>query len=397
MTTELYKGQTKTVSAKFVRSGVAVQFQGSPTWLLYNSKDQVVLNGTAVQGNGTGEWLVNLTIPDTYELTDGLRTESMLLEVFGEDSTYKSRSTEFPIDLIDYADDYLPEGVIYYTGQELVDVLNVESRLAAVAASIQNAAGEVLPVTLTPTIVTTEKVRPAGDVPDRFTPISNTTRYHVTVNLGTFVLPESVAPYLIYYTLTKIDGTTETVIHQLFWTNNRTLNIIMGMRNYLDKARLEEIDPTLQWNDPELAECTYHGMDYVNSHPPELTYWRASDLPQSMQTYWLYASALHALNTRYIAEGMTQFDFTGLNTTLNVDRKEVLTYKMEELKNFLEKLNEIKKAAIRAEGKGEADPTANANAGRAHLAHIALTLNPTNNAFQLRSYDRLRRFRQYRR
>jgi hypothetical protein len=208
-------------------------------------------------------------------------------------------------------------------------------------------------------------------------------------------LTESTAPYLLTYKISLVGGGSEMVVHQLYWTNNRIINMAMRQRSFLDKARLTEVDPTLQWWDPELIMAIYEGALYINAHPPEMTYWKASDMPLPLDTYWLYASALYSLNTRYLAEGMNAFEFTGLNTSLSSDRRDALSYKIEELKGVLEKLTEAKKSAVKNEGKGTPDPTATAVTGRGAIGLLGLQASPVNNSLRLRTTDRLTRFRMF--
>lgn len=393
---ELLKGQPTEVGVRFIRNGTAVVFQAPPKWNLFNSTDAIIQTGTAQTGSGSGSWVAQITVPADYVPASGLEYEDLTLEVFGTDVNRKERSTEKELRLVDFNDDFLPDGLIWFKGQETVDTLVSNQPIISLTAVIQNAAGEAVVVAEAAALLgSSRQVRNRSDVPDRFnTGVRPLTSYHSDVSLGVLDLPESTVPYLIYYTITTAAG-TEHVVHQLYWTNNRMINLSMRMRSYLDKARLTEIDPTLQWMDNELFAAAYEGLQYINAFPPEITYWKFSELPQSFDLNWMYAGALHLLNTRYLAEGMTKFDFTGLNTTLNVDRQESLAYKIDELKDFLSKMEATKKSAIRNEGKGSADPTAGLTNGRGFVAMLGLSINPTNNAARLRGSQAMRRFRPY--
>lgn len=390
--TEVYKGQQNSIKVRFVRSGAPVTFLTAPRWNLLNDNGDVIQTGTA-QAGGAGEWVATFTIPTDYEPLGGTPDEDMLLEVFGTDSSRKERSTERELHMIDYADDYLPEGVIWFKGQPLEDTLVTNKVITAVSAVIQNGAGVDVMTVPSVTRATARQVRNVSDVPDRFDVGTKAiTQWHTPVTLSSsFDLPESTVPYLIYYTITTADG-VEQVVHQLFWTNNRVINLMMRLRGYLDKARLTEIDPNMQWSDNELVAATYEGLQYVNSYEPMTTYWRQSDLPMPLDPYWMAASAHYLLNTRYLAEGMTKFNFTGLNTTLDNDRTEALVYKIDELTTRLQMLTSAKKSAITSEGKGMADPTATSSVGSRSIGLLGLSINPTNNRVSHRSAARMRRF-----
>jgi len=287
--------------------------------------------------------------------------------------------------------------LVWYRSENLIDTLATDVPISSGTYQIQNQAGAVVH-SGTITVGTPRAVGPVSDVPRRLTaqlPVG--TSYHTDVALGVFELPESSEPYLVFFNLQMQGGGSEQIAHQLFWTNNRIINMTILLGNYLDKARLREADPTLQWSTNEKVEAIYQGLHHVNGEGAETTYWRPSDFPQSLSQYWKYASALWLLNTRYIAEGMTKFNFTGLNTTLDVDRTEALTYKMEELKGFLDKLSVTKASAIRAVGPGTPDSTVGATVGRSRIGMLGLTINPTNNivdpfAGHARRINRFRRF-----
>lgn len=390
--TEVYKGKQNSITVRFVRNGAPVSFQSAPRWNLLNDNGDTIQTGTAQSGSN-GEWTAVFTIPTDYEPLGGTPDEDMILEVFGTDTNRKERSTERELHMIDFADDYLPEGVVWFKGQPLTDVLVTSKPITTLSATIQNGAGEGVLTIPSVTRGTARQVRNTSDVPDRFDVGSKAiTTWQTEVTLsGAFDLPESTVPYLIYYTITTADG-VEQVVHQLFWTNNRVINLMMRLRSYLDKARLTEIDPNMQWSDNELVAATYEGLQYVNGYEPMTTYWRQSDLPMPLDSYWMYASAHYLLNTRYLAEGMTKFNFTGLNTTLDNDRTEALVYKIDELTTRLQMLTNAKKSAITSEGKGMADPTATSTVGSRSIGLLGLSINPTNNRVSTRSQARMRRF-----
>lgn len=397
LTKEILKGDTTIIGVKFKRNGAAISFASPPRWNLFNNNEEIILTGTAQAGTGTGAWEVTVTVPEDYELLTN-PSEEMTLEVYGTDLRGVERSIDYPVLVADYVDDFLPEGVVWYRNQQLVDTLVTSVAIESVIVRIENAAGGVafIDADLTHSLGTANPVRARGDVPDRFRSQPNNTTYQTDITFDAFDLPESIAPYLLIYEISLVGGGTESVVHQLYWTNNRIINMVMRQRSFLDKARLTEVDPTLQWWDPELVMAVYEGMQYVNSHPPEMTYWKASDMPQPLDTYWLYASALYSLNTRYLAEGMNAFEFTGLNTSLTSDRRDALSYKIDELKNVLDKLAEAKKSAVRVEGKGTPDPTAVAVVGRGAIGMLGLQASPVNNSIRLRTTDRLTRFRMFR-
>lgn len=380
MAKEVFAGIPTTIRMRFVRNGTPVVFTSAPLWNIINTDNEIILNGSTSSTATPGEWSADITIPEGYLPSDNNPTEDLILEFYGKDDHGVVRSAETELTLVDNSDDYLPEGVIYYSGEAITDRLSSTKPISSVSARIENIAGQVVSNSLTVTAGTSKQVRNKSDVPDRFSPSSVLSSYITDISIPAVSLPETTGSYLLIYTINYVGGGSDRVMHQLYWTNNRILNLVMQMRNYLDKARLTEVDPTLQWWDSELVMSTIEGLNYINGHAPVITYWRPSDLPQALHTHWYYASLLHALNMRYLAEGMTNFEFTGLNTTVNVDRREAISYKIEELRGYLDRLEIIKKSAVTQAGAGTPDATVGTTSSRSNIAVLGIRVNPANNA-----------------
>lgn len=150
---------------------------------------------------------------------------------------------------------------------------------------------------------------------------------------------------------------------------------------YLDKARLIEVDPTLQWRDEELAIALISGIDHINNHPTVYTFWTVEDIPTPIHSAVEKAAAFYALNTRYLAEGFNAFEFQGLSTSLSMDRRETITYKIEELKAYLDtNLTNMKSLAIATFGKGTPDQSVT-TASKDHRALLVTQPSPVHNRY----------------
>lgn len=379
MATEVFKGIAATVSAKLAKGNVPIPFVNAVRYNVINSVDKRVLTGVATNTGG-GVWSANITIPDTYPLTNNASNEDLLVEFYGKDTSGVERSREVYVNLLDSTDDYVPEGILGFIHQKtpIYDYLLLANK-PLVTDSIDTAivsvgGNEFFSDSIVPTSIA--KVRGATDVPGRFEGPSGSTGYMCKLQLPELDgLPESTMPYQVMY-----EYQNETYMHSLYWVNRRILSMLSSVKMYLDKANLKEIDPTLQWHDTEIVNSIYQGLQAVNSFPNDLTHWKFSDFPMQLNSYWEWSSIIHALNTRYLAEGMNAFEFQGLSTSLNYDRKEALSYKIEELKGYMENLRQAKISAVRTSGSGIPDSTLGITPGsgfKVGLMH--LTLNPLNN------------------
>lgn len=371
-----YPGKENIVSISLVKNGVPHVFATPVKWNLIDAEDSIILSGVA-ENLGAGSWGVAFTIPSSYQIEGDSTT--LILEVYGSDNKKVARSREVEITLMNFADSFESDILVYYPNKPIQGYLLTDKMPANVSFSVENGAGEVVDSGVLDKITSLPVGSPLT-VPNRFEEEEVTISYKTKVELST-ALTMSVEPYLVKYDVEYGDSTTESALHQLLWTNNRIINTVMQMNSYLNKARLSEIDPTLQWMTEELVGSAYKGLEYINGYTPEMTFWNFNDLPQSLNTYWFYASLFHALNVRYLAEGLTAFQFSGLNTTLDTNRNEAISYKIEEIKDLLSRLEVAKKSAIRTSGVGTPDPTSGAvAAAKGAIGHMGIQYSPVTNA-----------------
>lgn len=333
-------------------------FTVAPQWDITNDNSVVVLAGTSIVSvSNPNGWDVTFTIPNNYQsVTDN---DTLTLELYGTDSSGAIRSVDSSFSLLDAADDFLPTLVLTRDKTPILDSIILDTpdvTAANIAVTINDYLDNVLMKKVQPVISKIFRVANNSDVPDRFT--EHTFRgYRYDLTIPAMIFPKLTrAPYQLFYEITTPIQHTE--VHPVLRLNGRWFDFISSLKIFLDKARLIEIDPTLQWRQDELANSVMEGINYINSQPTVFTFWTVDDIPLPMKSIVLYAGALHALNTRYLAEGFNAFEFNGLSTSLNMDRRDTITYKIEELKAYLEtNLTNVKSNAIATFGKGTPDPT----------------------------------------
>lgn len=380
MALTIYKGEQAVVPAKFIRSGSPVTFVGSVRWVLYNNEDDPVQNGVATAGT-PGNYTATFTVPTDYNIGGNNDTsEDMFVEFYGTDTNNQVRSAEIDVLLVDAVDDFIPDGAIYYAGAPVEDALIVPAAPSAATLTVKNAAGGTIVAETAVTYVDTLKVLSANDAPDSHLDTRKVgTNFRVNYAHADLNLVESTQPYNAIYKLT-VNGKSMVMYRQFYWINDAILGQLSQLRSLLDKARLVEIDPTVQWYDEDLVAALYTGLHRINSFQPIITSWKFSDLPPPLWYSWQYAAAVAAMESRYLAEGFNSFDFTGMNTQLNYDRKEVLQGKIDSYNSQLDSnLPQAKKTAARTYGSGSPDLTVSKAVGGQPIVKLGLTLNPTNN------------------
>jgi hypothetical protein len=371
----LTKGISQPVSLKLKNNP---SFSTSPVFEVTNSNGNIIASGIAVFNGASFSWNATFIIPASYQSITG--DESITVEVIGKDTSGKTISTERYYELLDAEDDFESFGVVYSTGSPVVDsfVLNKGTYLSSDCTyTVMDNMGNTVVNSSSVLSLTKTRVINKSDVPDRFTdPEFRGFKY--TVELSPFSL---TGPFYYFHTIKYVFNDSpqkQEILRPLYPVAGSMGNHILNLKLYLDKARLKEIDPTLQWHTDELVHALYEGANFVNGFPTTLTNWTVDAWPTALNTYLFMAAAVYALNSRYLAEGFNSFEFSGLSTNLNFDRKETITYKIEELKGLLEsQLEKAKTAAIRTIGIGI--PQATTTGTTNNISVIGLTINPVNN------------------
>jgi hypothetical protein len=375
---EIIKGNQYSIPARFTRQGSPATFIQPPVWTLYNEAENELLTGAATQSGNN--WLATFTVPSNYVVPGG--KEEMTVQFFGTDNRGREYTVDKALTLVDEQDGYKPDGIVYdmMVGDSIRDTLTTNtSSITNVLIRVFDPFGVQVGDAVSVSSMNASSRNSAGYV------------YNFTIPALVIDKNKSLDPFNVIYKYTA-NGQTESESHPLYVLDYRTTNMIHGMRQLLDKAKLQEIDPSLQWHDPEFIQAVFEGIRYVNGSPPEITYWNLSDIPSSMEKYVQAAAAIHALNGRILAEGLNTFDFTGLNTQLNYNRTEALIGLRDYLQSYLENLPLAKKSAIATAGPGTPPPGEIDNRLLNNTGVLAIGVNPMNNAYGYgRGYGRFRR------
>lgn len=89
---------------------------------------------------------------------------------------------------------------------------------------------------------------------------------------------------------------------------------------YINKARVQNIIPELDYTQTDLFEYLARGLNLFNSLPPQLTAFNGANMQGLILDAWLQCSAYYALAAQLQAEGALAFDFSGQSVSLNIDR-----------------------------------------------------------------------------
>jgi len=88
----------------------------------------------------------------------------------------------------------------------------------------------------------------------------------------------------------------------------------------INKANQVETIKGLQFRDIDLLNGLARGLDYFNNIPPSLTSFNGQNMKGGIREGWLTCSSIRVLRAQLQAEGWFNFDFSGSNVSLTLDR-----------------------------------------------------------------------------
>lgn len=367
------------MAVSFKAKGIAIDFPSPPSWILVNSAGKTLLSGTA-SPDGT-KWKAIFTVSKSYIVPNG--SEQLTVEFNGLSAKGREYTTNVDITLEDLADAFSPYGIVYslISSSKLIDTVFTDTEeIFHIKYKIYGANETILDTLEFSNLAYNTKTRKG---------------YQYNLDLGR---PDLAAGLIASSALLGIlEITTEdladpiTEVHPIYVVNAKIAGYCNTLKQYLDKAQLREIDPSLQFHMAEFVHHLIEGARYLNSLPGTLTYWTVDDCPMQLSQYMIYAAAHSLLNARYMAEGFNAFNFTGANTSLEFDRRDTISYKIDELGNLLAGALNAKTTAIKAGVSPGTNTDPNSAGSRAAVGVLGLTINPmTNRVNRFGSHTRSR-------
>lgn len=146
-------------------------------------------------------------------------------------------------------------------------------------------------------------------------------RNKTVVRLPNVAGAAKVAPLMLIAEHTKRDAFTPTQYTFKVWSiTPQVLVAASSLEQYINKARLQNVIPALDYTQADLIEYLARGLNLFNSFPPQITAFTGTNMQGPIFDGWLQCSAYYALAAQLQAEGAMAFDFSGQSVSLNVDR-----------------------------------------------------------------------------
>lgn len=120
---------------------------------------------------------------------------------------------------------------------------------------------------------------------------------------------------------------------------------ITELRMSLQKSRLQHVIKALDYSDADMLYYLQQGLSLFNAFPPTITAFTGLNMQGAIRTNWIYASQTYALMAQFMAENDLNFELSGQQVSLSIDRKSGIESQLgrlqEQLTNVLRPFKQL--------------------------------------------------------
>jgi hypothetical protein len=132
-------------------------------------------------------------------------------------------------------------------------------------------------------------------------------------------------PYNLVLTIRFSNGiAARQIFSQVYQINPSLLSAMQSLEMSINKANQIETIKGLQFREADLLQGLTRGLDYFNNVPPSLTSFNGICMTGTIREGWLVCSSIRVLRAQLQAEGWFNFDFSGQNISVSVDRTQAV-------------------------------------------------------------------------
>jgi hypothetical protein len=193
---------------------------------------------------------------------------------------------------------------------------------------------------------------------------------------------QKLAPYVLMFEHRRQGSLMPKILSHNLWCVKPQVIVAMNMvEDYINKARLENVIPALQYTPGDLVQYLFRGLNFFNTLPPITTGFTGMNMQGHILDAWVFCACYFALASQLQAEGALAFDFSGQTVNLNVDRTPTIEAALGRVEQHIEQQIKPYKKMLAKAGMVQGDGSMGAN----HLPYgeafgIVTVLNsPTTN------------------
>ena len=185
-------------------------------------------------------------------------------------------------------------------------------------------------------------------------------------------------PYNLITDMT-VNGAKRQVFSQMYLINPSMLSAMQSLDLAINKANQLEAIPGLRFREIDLMQGLIRGLDHFNSIGPSLSSFNGVNMQGPIREAWLICTSIRVLRAQLQAEGWFNFDFSGQNVSLNVDRSQALSDALSFYEGQVEttikplKMLMAKKGVIQGDGSQGAVLASMSQMGHTTLSNNSIT------------------------
>lgn len=281
---------------------------GYPIAAIYDGTDLVVQSIAYYKSQSpNGDWYADFTIPEGFDFNGSEKVLTLVWLCKTPDSIYKTSLliTVIPRESLDDLEE-----------TEIITLAPATELKAIVPYIVNLKAGDSANFTiydgntsLLSSIATVSTMQGNGSV--------------LTLPINGNNLPARLQPYNLVISL-NISSANRQVFTSVRLINPSLLSAMQSLEMAINKANQVETINGLRFKESDLLEGLARGLDYFNTIMPNLTSFTGTNMKGVIREGWLVCSAIRVLRAQLQAEGWFNFDFSGQNVSLNVDRTAVV-------------------------------------------------------------------------
>lgn len=141
------------------------------------------------------------------------------------------------------------------------------------------------------------------------------------VQLPAVVDKSTFEPHTLIVHVTELTQGIESSLTYKVWCVTPQVMVAASMvEDHINKARLENVIPELEYTQQDLILYLYRGLQLFNGLLPRLTAFNGMNMQGIILNAWVTCSSYYALSAQLQAEGSMAYDFSGQSVSFNVDR-----------------------------------------------------------------------------
>ena len=324
----VYEGETATVVEEFLddfdEPVMPREHSAAPVVRLYDVDKSIIAEVTAVNDpqSGPGSWRVDLPIPN-MDLRDSV-TLIARWHFEGEDGTYTAKSKI----VVDPSTEGRDEDIVIVCGHDSrmqvsppirykPPKIGQAANLSTGAKAIESKSGDELALSL---YYNNKSIFENWNVEDSAIKIEKF-KNKTLIDMPAIVGKPQMFPLSLLIRHKPVKGlATNTYTYKVWAVTPQILVAARQLEDFINKARIANIIPELEYSQSDLMECLSRGLSYFNALQPNITAFTGTNMQGPLLNAWLVCSTQYALGAQIQAEGALGFDFGGQTVSLNIDR-----------------------------------------------------------------------------